>query len=75
VPNWNPSEEQFSEKDFGSISEGYIYIILKRNNAFGYLRTRTMSKGYGPALEGYMLYPEVMIPTDKIEDESEKNHS
>jgi hypothetical protein len=25
--------------------------------------------------EGYMLNPEVVIPTDKIEDESEKNPS
>jgi hypothetical protein len=34
-----------------------------------------MSKGYGLLLEGYMLHPEVVIPTDKIEDKSEKNHS
>jgi hypothetical protein len=40
-----------------------------------YLRTGTMSKGYELLLESYMLYPEVMIPTDKIEDESEKNPS
>jgi hypothetical protein len=31
-----------------------------------------MSMGYGLVLEGYMLYPEVVILNDKIEDESEK---
>jgi hypothetical protein len=40
----------------------------------GYLWTGTMSKGYGLVLESYMLYPEVVIPTAKIEDESEKNY-
>jgi hypothetical protein len=38
-----------------------------------YLEIITMSKSYGPISDGYMLYLEVVIPTDKIEDESEKN--
>jgi hypothetical protein len=57
------------------MSEGYMLHLEARRMPSGYLRTGTMSKGYVPALNGYMLYPEIVIATDNIEDESEKNHS
>jgi hypothetical protein len=34
-----------------------------------------MFKGYGSVFDDSMLYPEAVIQTDKIEDESEKNPS
>jgi hypothetical protein len=75
VSNWNPHEEKFLEKDLGSVSESYMLHPEAGTMSSGYLGTGTMFKSYRPAPEGYMLYPEVVIPTDKIEEKSEKNPS
>jgi hypothetical protein len=59
-------EEQFPEKDLRSVSEDYMLHPEAGTMVSEYLGTETMSKSYGPGHEDYMLYPEVVIPTDKI---------
>jgi hypothetical protein len=59
-------------KDYGPVPDDYMYPEAGTMPS-RYLGIRTMPKGYGPVPDGCILYPEVVISTDKIEDESEKN--
>jgi hypothetical protein len=57
---------------YESMSEFYMHSEAETMSS-RYLWIRTMSKDYKNMTDGYMLYLEVVISTDKLEGESEKN--